>query len=220
MNRKLIQAILAFLTLITIGVSAHGNELINEYATADVTTPDSDTAFRRSARANGIPTRLVKDFSVTKNGYYIIAGVYGDRTNADKFVKKLKLKQLNPQIITHPVSKLNYVSLAQFENWKQAINSCSTAMNGKYNSEVWIMNVQGSSATINTRKAAPENKNLIVSSRYTSKEFMKAAKENKIAARIVPRFKGLKNGYYIVAGVFGDLQNVKSFQKKLSKKGS
>ncbi|WP_019670884.1 OmpA family protein [Eudoraea adriatica] len=218
MNKKLIQAILAFLTLITIGVSAHANELINEYATADVTTPGSDAAFRRSARANGIPTRLVKDFSVTKNGYYIIAGVYGDRTNAEKFVKKLKLKQLNPLILTHPVSNLNYVSLAQFENWKQAINSCSTEMNGKYNSEVWIMDVQGSSATIKTRKAGPENKKLVVNTRYTSKEFIKAAKENKIAARIVPRFKGLKNGYYIVAGVFGDIQNVKSFQNKLSKR--
>ena len=218
MNKKLIQAILAFLTLITIGVSAHANELINEYATADVTTPGSDAAFRRSARANGIPTRLVKDFSVTKNGYYIIAGVYGDRTNAEKFVKKLKLKQLNPLILTHPVSNLNYVSLAQFENWKQAINSCSTEMNGKYNSEVWIMDVQGSSATIKTRKAGPENKKLVVNTRYTSKEFIKAAKENKIAARIVPRFKGLKNGYYIIAGVFGDIQNVKSFQNKLSKR--
>ena len=218
MNKKLIQAILAFLTLITIGVSAHANELINEYATADVTTPGSDAAFRRSARANGIPTRLVKDFSITKNGYYIIAGVYGDRTNAEKFVKKLKLKQLNPLILTHPVSNLNYVSLAQFENWKQAINSCSTEMNGKYNSEVWIMDVQGSSAAIKTRKAGTENKKLVVNTRYTSKEFIKAAKENKIAARIVPRFKGLKNGYYIVAGVFGDIQNVKSFQKKLSKR--
>jgi outer membrane protein OmpA-like peptidoglycan-associated protein len=218
MNKKLIQAILAFLTLITIGVSAHANELINEYATADVTTPDSDAAFRRSARANGIPTRLVNDFAVTKNGYYIIAGVYGDRTNAEKFVKKLKLKQLDPLILTHPVSNLNYVSLAQFENWKQAINSCSTEMNGKYNSEVWIMDVQGSSATIKASKAGPENKKLAVNTRYTSKEFMKAAKENKIAARIVPRFKGLKNGYYIVAGVFGDIQNVKSFQKKLSKR--
>lgn len=235
MNRKLLQAILALLALITIGVSAHGHVSIVEFTSVDVVTynehsteptnnaakvlnRDSDAEFRRSAKAYGIPTRLVKDFSAAKDGYYIIAGVYGDRTNADKFVKRLKLKQLNPLIITHPVSKLNYVSLAQFENWKQAISSCSTEMNGKYNSEVWIMNVQGRATTLKARTAAPENQKLKVNPRNTSKEFLKAAKENKIAARIVPRFNGLKNGYYIVAGVFGDVQNVKSFQKKLSKR--
>lgn len=235
MNRKLLQAILAMLALITIGVSAHGHESIEEFTSEDVITynenstepaskavkiiaPDSDAEFRRSARAYGIPTRLVKDFSATKNGYYIIAGVYGDRTNADKFVKKLKLKQLNPIIITHPVSKLNYVYLAQFENWKQAINSCSTKLNGKYNAEVWIMNVQGSSVSRTLSTKVPENKKLKVITRNTSLEFMKAAKENKIAARVVPQFKGLKNGFYVVAGVFGDVQNVNSFRKKLNKR--
>jgi len=235
MNTKLIQLILAILFLITIGVRAHWNESIKEFTSADVityhknstepanndiksSTPNTDFEFKRVAREYGIPTRLVKDFSAAKNGYYIIAGVYGDRENADKFAKKLKIKRLNPLIITHPVNKLNYVSLAQFENWKHAINSCSTEMNGKYNSELWIMNVQGSITPQSAKKASIENKNLKENTRNTSKEFIRAAKEKKIAARIVPRFKGLKNGYYIVAGVFGDVQNVKSFQKKLSKR--
>lgn len=235
MNTKLIQLLLATLFLTTIGVSAHWNESINEIISADVityhntnievtdnddktSTPNSDVDFKRMAREYGIPARIVKDFSVAKNGYYIIAGVYGDRANANKFAQKLRLKRLNPIIITHPVSKLNYVSLAQHENWKEAINSCSTAMNGKYQSEVWLMNVQGSKSEHIDKKSDIESNELKEKSLNTSKDFIKAAKKNKIAARIVPRFKGLNNGYYIVAGVFGDVHNVKSFQEKLSKK--
>ena len=233
MNTKLLRPILAILILITIGVRAHWNESIREFTSADVityhedspkpdnkvietTTPNKDVEFKRVAREYGIPARIVRDFSAAQNGYYIIAGVYGDRKNADKFAKKLKIKRLNPVIITHPVSKLNYVSLAQFENWKQAINSCSNEMNGKYNSEVWIMNIQGSASVKTTNKAVFKNKKSKENKLITSKQFIQAAKENKIAARIVPRFKGLKNGYYIIAGVFGDAQNVKSFRKKLS----
>ncbi|MGB5361036.1 MAG: OmpA family protein [Eudoraea sp.] len=234
MNTKLIQLLLPLIFLTTIGVHSHGNESIVEFASIDVknnynskieaftddvktSTPNTDVAFKRMAREYGIPTRLVKDFSAAKNGYYIIAGVYGDPANANKFAKKLRLNQLNPSIITHPVSKLNYVSLAQHENWKEAINSCSTAMNGKYLSEVWIMNVQGSISPQVTNTSVIDSKKLKENTRNTSKEFIRAAKENKIAGRIVPGFKGLKNGYYIVAGVYGDVQNVKSFQNKLSK---
>ncbi len=235
MNTKLIQFLLPLIFLTTIGVSAYWNESINELTSIDVvnyynssievttndaksSTPNTDVAFRRMAREYGIPTRIVKDFSATKNGYYIIAGVYGDRANANKFAQKLRLKRLTPTIITHPVSKLNYVSLAQHENWKEAINSCSTAMNGKFQSEVWIMNVQGSNSEFFDKKLAIKSSELKQTPLNTSKEFIKAAKEYKIAARIVPRFKGLKNGYYIVAGVFGDIDNVKSFREKLRKK--
>ena len=235
MNKKLIQLLLPLLFLTTIGVSAHWNESINELTSIDVinyynssievttndvktSTPNTDVAFKRMAREYGIPTRIVKDFSATQNGYYIIAGVYGDRANANKFAQKLRLKRLSPTIITHPVSKLNYVSLAQHENWKEAINSCSTAMNGKFQSEVWILNVQGSNSELFDKKLDIKSSELKQTPLNTSKEFIKAAKENKIAARVVPMFKGLKNGYYIVAGVFGDIDNVKSFQEKLSKK--
>ncbi len=234
MNTKLIQLFLAILFLITNGVSAHWNESIIAFTSVDVTTyhytsieptkndvktstPDTDVDFRRMAREYGIPTRLVKDFSAAQNGYYIIAGVYGDRGNASKFAKKLRLKRLNPIIITHPVSKLNYVSLAQHENWKDAINLCSSGMNGKYQSEVWILNVQGNNLAQSTENLTIDVKKSKENTRNTSKEFIRAAKENKIAARIVPGFKGLRNGYYIVAGVFGDIDNVKSFQEKLSK---
>ena len=235
MNTKLIQLFLAILFLTTIGVSAHWSESIKEFTSSDEITyhntnievtnndietskPNTDVDFRRMAREYGIPTRLVKDFTVAQNGYYIIAGVYGDRANANKFALKLKLKRLNPIIITHPVSKLNYVSLAQHENWQEAISSCSTALNGKYRSEVWIMNVQGSKSDHVNKKTDIDRNELKENSLKTSKEFIKAAKEYKVAARIVPGFKGLKNGYYIVAGVFGDIDNVKSFREKLSKK--
>ncbi|MGB5205518.1 MAG: OmpA family protein [Eudoraea sp.] len=235
MNTKLIQLFIAILFLTTIGVSAHWKESIEKLTSSDEITyhntnievtdndietskPNTDVDFRRMAREYGIPTRLVKDFTAAQNGYYIIAGVYGDRANANKFAQKLKLRRLNPIIITHPVSKLNYVSLAQHENWQEAISSCSTAMSGKYRSEVWIMNVQGSKSDHINKKIAIDRNEFKENSLKTSKEFIKAAKEYKIAARIVPGFKGLRNGYYIVAGVFGNIDNVKSFREKLRKK--
>ncbi len=235
MNKKLIRLILTILFLTTTGVYAHWNDtkhadISSEELTLnntriklvkdDVKTPgvDSDLEFKRTARKYGIPARLVKDFSGLNNGYYIIAGVFGDPVNANKLVQKLRLIQLNASIIKHPLTKLNYVSLSQHENWKEAINLCYTGMNGKYKPEVWIMNVQGSK-TVNIDKISDvDHRAPIQKTNNSSEDFIKTARENKIAARIVPEFKGLNNGYYLVAGVFGDVHNVKTFQEKLSKK--
>ena len=227
--------ILTTIFLITTGVYAHWNDTKHTNISSDelrhnttrikllndnvkTFSPDSDLEFKRTARKYGIPARLVKDFSGLNNGYYIIAGVFGDPVNANKLVHKLRLKQLNASIIKHPVTKLNYVSLSRHENWKEAINLCSTGMKGKYKPEVWIMDVQGISSVYTIKMSDADHKTSIQKTKNSSEEFIKSAKENKIAARIVPDFKGLKNGYYLVAGVFGDVHNVKSFQEKLSKK--
>ncbi len=234
MNSKLIAFIFVTIFLSSIRVQAHWSESIkestsvivdtfspsinsNKTSSTEFSTPEADTEFKRVAKEYGIPSRLVKDFNGINNGYYVIAGVYGDQINANKFVQKLKRLRLNPSIIKHPVSKLNYISLGHHEHWKGAISSCVSEMNGKYQSEVWIMNVQNGKSKIPIEKKPSIDKPDIRSGN-TSKDFLEAAKENKVAARVIPEFEGLKNGYYIVAGVFGDSKNVASFQTKLRKK--
>ena len=52
-----------------------------------------------------------------------------------------------------------------------------------------------------------------------SKEFEKAAKRDGIAHRKINAQKGIKEGYYVISGVFGNELNAKKSVKNLNKKG-
>jgi outer membrane protein OmpA-like peptidoglycan-associated protein len=57
------------------------------------------------------------------------------------------------------------------------------------------------------------------STNSTYKEFEKEAKNNRIAHRKLTNLKGVKNGYYVISGVYGSTPNAKQFVNKLRGKG-
>ncbi len=176
-----------------------------------------EETFKAAAKEHNIASKTVYGYSNLTNGYYLIAGVFGENQNAHKFARALRQKNLSPSIFESPENKMHYVYLKHFAGWEEAIASCLTRVNGKYNDKVWILNVAESSnarATSSPKVSVPEKGTV----RKSYDHFIKAAKTSNIATRIVDGMPRLKDGYYAVAGVFGDGNNATRFVKQLQSK--
>lgn len=215
-----------------IDVKAHVSNTIN---LEDAKTSASEytiipSAFAKAAKKNNIPQREFKDLKGLKNGYYIIAGVYGEIRNARKATYELRKKGFETNYISIPESGLNYVYLNYHEKWQNAIKACVNQLNGKYLDAVWIFNAQGQSKLdapkieqTNINKASI--KSLTNKSRsgkdfeLERKSFLKSAKENNILTRKLSNVKGIENGYYIISGAFGKKENARKMAHNLRSKG-
>ena len=202
-------------------------EETNIRATMLTTTP---LAFVEAAKKNNIPQREFKDLKGLKNGYYVIAGVFGEIGNAKKAVYRLRKKGFETSYLSVPESGLNYVYLNYHEKWENAIKACNNQFNGKFLDDVWILNAQSESKLnaiqLNKAKSTKvvktststiwRNEKLVSSER---KSFLKTAMANNIATRKLSNLKGVKNGYYIISGVYGDENNAQKMANGLKKKG-
>jgi len=101
--------------------------------------------FKSAAKENNIATRAVSGLLNVQSGYYVIAGVFGDKGNVAKFKQRLSAKNLNAYSLTHPKTQLNYVYLQHTHDWKEALSSSVSKFDGRYNDKVWIMNIQSQS---------------------------------------------------------------------------
>jgi hypothetical protein len=196
-------------------------------ATMLTTTP---SAFVEAAKKNNIPQREFKDLKGIKNGYYVIAGVFGEIGNAKKAIYKLRKKGFETNYISVPESGLNYVYLNYHDKWENAIKACNNQFNGKFLNDVWILSAQSESKLgaiqLNKAKSAKGAINSATTqwenekhSSLGRKSFLKTLKENNISFRKVSNLKGVKNGYYIISGVYGDENNAKKMAYGLKKKG-
>lgn len=104
--------------------------------------------FKSAAKEKNIATRTVAGLSDVRSGYYVIAGVFGDKNNVVRFKQQLSAKKINSYTLTHPKTQLNYVYLQHTQDWKEALSSSISKFNGRYNDKVWIMNVQAISQTL------------------------------------------------------------------------
>ncbi|NND80782.1 MAG: hypothetical protein HKN53_12860, partial [Maribacter sp.] len=202
-------------------------EVKNTNATRFATNPSS---FVEAAKKNNIPQREFKNLEGLKNGYYIIAGVFGEIGNAKKATYRLRKKGFDTNYISVPESGLNYVYLVYHEKWEDAIRACNNQFNGKYLDKVWIMNAQSSALPINHQFKQEKNTTTLLSplsaklknkgeSSVKSKSFLKTAEANNISTRKLSNIIGQKNGYYIISGVYSEKGNAKRMVQNLRKKG-
>ncbi|NAS10990.1 OmpA family protein [Flavobacteriaceae bacterium R33] len=149
------------------------------------------------------------------SGYYIVAGVFGNPENAQKAVLKLSRQGLRPRIIRHRESNLNYVTLDFSRDWKEAISRCITNLEGKHKAAKWILQVaeEPSLVSANTPSEPTE-----VKSTKNATDFKSEAKRLKIANRSIAAIKGVNEGYYTIAGVFGAASNASRFAHGLKRK--
>ncbi len=188
------------------------------------------SAFVEAAKKNNIPQRTFKNLKGLRNGYYIIAGVFGEIGNAKKVVSRLRKKGFKANYIAVPKSGLNYVCLNYHDQWQNAIIACNTQFNGKYVDPVWIMNAQGDSNveadkiphTERTKTRTKSQGNKLQNAKDFKKErssFLKTAKENNISTRKLSAVNGIKSGYYIISGAFGEKENASKMAHDLRTKG-
>ena len=81
------------------------------------------------------------------SGYYIIANVFANPNNANRFVKLLNSFGLSASYFINPENKWRYVYLKRHESWNNALLSYYTNLNDSYNDKMWIMRVRPSQIT-------------------------------------------------------------------------
>ncbi|WP_276168634.1 PorP/SprF family type IX secretion system membrane protein [Zobellia alginiliquefaciens] len=76
------------------------------------------------------------------SGYYIIANVFANPKNANRFVKLLNSYGLNASYFINPENNWRYVYLKRHQSWNNALLSYYTNLNDAYNDKMWIMRVR------------------------------------------------------------------------------
>lgn len=184
---------------------------------AETTHADSGLSFEDTARKHNIATRRFNGIGEELQGYYIIAGVFGERTNAANFLKKLGEQGFNSKSIHHPGNNLNYIYIGYHPDGKSAIQDVLTRLDGRYKENLWIMNVR-EQKTVTALPVGESVKNNNPSAKKGIKAgFAEAAREQGIATRTVASLKGINPGYYLIAGVFSEAANAGRLSAHLKK---
>jgi outer membrane protein OmpA-like peptidoglycan-associated protein len=238
---KLLTCFILFLTLSLAARTNSNPSLIKAKENSSYTTHLEETevvtilsstnpsAFVQAAKRNNIPQREFKGIKGLKDGYYIIAGVYGEIKNVNKAISGLRKKGFKANYIPVAKNGLNYVYLNFHEKWQDAITSCTTKFNGKFSDAVWILNAKGKSRLNNAQPSKTNPAKTVIKALSTAQlkesvkikqiTFLETAKQHNIATRKLLNPKGLKSGYYIISGVFGNKNNAIKMTHNLKKKG-
>lgn len=103
----------------------------------------------RNKQYEKLPIKMLGDADMigVKSGYYVIANVYKNKKYLDAFMESLKKKGLNAKQFYNKENGLHYVYLADYDYKEEAKTAFVSNLNGKYNDEKWIMQVDRSTAT-------------------------------------------------------------------------
>jgi uncharacterized membrane protein len=78
------------------------------------------------------------------SGYYLIANVFANPNNANRFVKLLNSFGLSASYFINPKNNYRYVYLKKHDSWTNALISYYSKLNDAYNDKMWIMRVNES----------------------------------------------------------------------------
>lgn len=76
------------------------------------------------------------------SGYYIIANVFANPQNANRFVKLLNSHGLSAGYFINPENNWRYVYLKKHASWNSALLAYYTNLNDTYSDKMWIMRVR------------------------------------------------------------------------------
>lgn len=83
-----------------------------------------------------------------KSGYYVIANVFKTKKYLDSFLNDLRQKGLDAGYFHNKENGLHYVYLADYSYKDDAKSAYVSNLNGQYNEEKWIMQVDNASAIV------------------------------------------------------------------------
>ncbi len=96
-----------------------------------------------------LPIKVLNQSDIigVKSGYYVIANVYKNKKYLNAFMKTLSDQGLEAKQFYNKENGLYYVYLADYNAKSEAEGAYVSNLNGKYNDEKWIMQVDNSMAT-------------------------------------------------------------------------
>ena len=86
-------------------------------------------------------TQKIYKINGVGSGYYIIANVFANVNNANRFVKLLNSYGLSAAYFINPDNNYRYVYLKRHESWNNALISYYSKLNDAYDDKMWIMRV-------------------------------------------------------------------------------
>jgi len=123
-------------------------ELMFESETLPVITKSSNTAAIKDYVELPIKRMNQADIVGVQSGFYMIVNVYKNKKYLDAFMETLKQKGLNARKFYNKKNGLNYVYLADFNFKEDAQLAYVSNLDGKYNAEKWIMQIDDHSAIV------------------------------------------------------------------------
>lgn len=100
-----------------------------------------------TGRVKFVPVEEIIELENVREGHYIIANVFANKTYLRLFLDKLKKKGIEADYFNNPKNGLNYVFLGRYDTVKQAEVVESSQMFGKYREELWVMSVTNPAPT-------------------------------------------------------------------------
>jgi len=169
-----------------------------------------------------VKSRKFKDLQEVDDGYYVIANVYKGGQYMHKFIDGLEQKGIAADYIDNPNNGLKYVYLNRYNTWEEAVAAHKSNLNGNYNGEMWIMNVDNrytneayvENATKINEKASKYNTDVLQQNVIVKDKV--AANKQQPKTQII---NGIDSGYYLIANVFANPNNAKRFVKLLNSYG-
>jgi len=188
-------------------------------AYASNSSAKKDNTYRPSnSKKAGFKSHAVPN---VESGHYLIANVFRNLDNVDAFIEKLRAQGIDADYFQNPKNGLNYVYIGDFGNKIDALEAYHSKMNGKYQGDAWVMNVNGSNSPIAGYNGTATASN----SKYNNNVLSKNVANNTVGKggkHVVLRTQsgdGLPEGYYIIANVFESSSSAKQFVKELNARG-
>ena len=187
----------------------------------DHTTNTAEEAvFAKEAKSLHISHRKESNLKGIANGFYLIAGVFGNHDNAVKFTNRLNKKGLSAKRLTNPQNQMQYVYLGHFNRGISALEDYKNEIKPRYADKIWVLEVQNSlpkSKAMKQQEVAGLTKEIPQASNVA---FAAMAKASNIATRSLHSNADFAAGYYLIGGVFGEESNANRFVANLSKRFS
>lgn len=118
----------------------------NENSALTEIIPVNET-FIEAANKNNVPFRTMDNLIEVNEGYYAVVGVFSEGKNLKKIIKKLKRQGFAASSISNLDNKLNYVYIQYFPFGLEAIDAYLSQFEGKYDEDVWILEVENSKSS-------------------------------------------------------------------------
>ncbi len=190
---------------------------------AVVTTNNHNQPSTQQSKQESVKSRKFRNLDGVTDGYYVVANVYKGEHYLNKFVDKLGDKGIAADYIDNPNNGLKYVYLERYDTWQEAADAYRTKLNGTYDGDMWIMNVDNRYS--NEAYASNVDKIREKSNNYDADVLQKNVliKQDKLAATNSAAknyaLDGVDSGYYIIANVFANPSNANRFVKLLNNQG-
>ncbi|NAS11007.1 PorP/SprF family type IX secretion system membrane protein [Poritiphilus flavus] len=176
---------------------------------------------KKATQQTGVKSQKFRDLDGVADGYYVVANVYRGEHYLNKFVDDLYSQGINADYIDNPNNGMKYVYLERYDSWSEALQAYKSGVNGTYDGDLWIMNVQN--RYTNEAYAANADKIKEKSSKYEADVLRKnVIVRDKVASNQENRtynIDGVGIGYYIIANVFANPRNANRFVKLLNSQG-